>query len=460
MRITPEEQLARHICDTSYADIGEEAIDAARREVLWSLGTSVAGAGAADSGKIINFVRQLGGREEATVIGYGDRLPASLAGLANGAFAKAREYEDKYWMDTSHGYCIGPAVVSAAFATAEHVGGVNGEIFLEAVTLATDVEARMMKTVGSAIETGWNSTYVFASFGAAVAASKLLRLNQGQVMNALGLAYAQATGNRQPQCEQESVLGIHMQMGFAVRNGITAAQLAKLGVTGVHQFLTGTFGLYSLFFTHEDVGLDALTTELGSRFEGTRLGFKAYPCGAVVHPVLDAVLSIIAGNDVQAEAIDRVKVYGTTRLRRMVEPAEPRQNPKNRVDAEFSLPWAVACTIVDRRLSLSQFSDEALLDRRYAELARKVETDMDASRKGVWIEMQLKDGQTLKSETVFAARGHPDNPLSTEEMIENYRDCVRFGPRPLSDKRTEQAKDLVLRLQTVPDVAAIIRFLG
>ncbi|MBI2907859.1 MAG: MmgE/PrpD family protein [Chloroflexi bacterium] len=458
--MTVEEQLVRHLCEVSFSDLPEEAIAAARREVLWTLGTSVAGAGASDSEKIIAFVRQVGGRPEATVLGFGDRLPASLAGLANGAFAKALEYEDKYWVDRSHGYSIGTAVVPAAFATAEHLGGVDGKALLEAVALATDVQARMVKAVPSSTETGWNATYIFAAFGATMAASKLLRLDQEQFMNALGLAYAQTTGNRQAQSEPQEVLGVRMQMGFGVRNGITAAQLARLGVTGVHNFLSGGFGLYPLFFKGEGIDMDALTADLGQRFEGTRLGFKAYPCGAVVHPVLDAVLSLLGRNGIQTESIEEVKVYGTTRLKRMVEPRERRQNPKNHIDTEFSLPWAVACTIVDGRLSVAHFTEKALRDPRYAKLARKVETDMDANREGVWVEMKLSDGRALKSERVLAAKGHPDNPQSTDELVEKYRDCVQLSPKPLTRERTEQAKDLVLQLQECTDVTKIVQLLA
>ncbi|MFH1486068.1 MAG: MmgE/PrpD family protein, partial [Chloroflexota bacterium] len=218
--MTVEEQLVGHLMETAFSDLPEEAIDAARREVLWTLGTSVAGAGAIGSSEIMAFVRQVGGREEATVIGFGDRVPANMAGLANGVFAKALEYEDKFWLSRDHAYAIGTAVVPAAFAVAEHVGGVDGRTFLRAVALATDIQGRMVQSVPQSIETGWNSTYTFSAFGAAMAAGALLGLNEEQFFNAMGLAYAQTTGNYQGQ--QEGVLGVRMQMGFGVRNGITA----------------------------------------------------------------------------------------------------------------------------------------------------------------------------------------------------------------------------------------------
>ena len=172
-----EQQLIQHVQQRTYADLPPAVIAAARREVLWTLGTSVAGAAAEGSDRIAAFVRQQGGREESTMIGFGDRLPAALAGLANGSFAKALEYEDKYWMDEGHGYAVGVAVVPAAFAIAEHLGGVDGKTLLTAVALATDIQARLLTGAPRSLTSGWNATYLLSVFGATLAAAKLLKLN-------------------------------------------------------------------------------------------------------------------------------------------------------------------------------------------------------------------------------------------------------------------------------------------
>ena len=453
-----EQQLIQHLQQRTYADLPPAVIAAARREVLWTLGTSVAGAAAEGSDRIAAFVRQQGGREESTMIGFGDRLPAALAGLANGSFAKALEYEDKYWMDEGHGYAVGVAVVPAAFAIAEHLGGVDGKTLLTAVALATDIQARLLTGAPRSLTSGWNATYLLSVFGATLAAAKLLKLNETQCTSAVGLAYAQLAGNRQSSAE--GVLAIRMQLGFGVRNGISAAQLAQQGITGARNFLTGKFGLYTLFFPGAEADRDAPTRDLGNSYLGTRLGYKAYPCGAVVHPVLDAVLSVLGKDGVAADTIASVQVFGTPRLTIVVEPRDVRQNPKNHIETEFSLPWAVACVIVDGKLSLSHFKDDAVRNQRYAELARKVETDMDAARHGVWVEIKLKDGRVVKSERVMGAKGHPDNPQTTDEMVEKYRDCVQHGPKPLARERTEQAKDMILHLEEVKDVRDIIRLLA
>jgi 2-methylcitrate dehydratase PrpD len=137
---------------------------------------------------------------------------------------KALEYEDKFWMDGSHGYGIGPAVVPAAFATAEHLGGVDGKAFLTAVALATDVTGAAAHRRAEVFRLGWNPTYVLAVFGAAMAAAKLLDLDPEQFANAIGIAI-RATSRVTANERQKAPTAIRLQMGFAVRNGITAAQL-------------------------------------------------------------------------------------------------------------------------------------------------------------------------------------------------------------------------------------------
>ncbi len=455
--MTPEERLVRHVCMTTYADLPAAALEAARREVLWCLGTSFAGASAPGSELVLAFARQTG-QGRSTVVGHGSRIAPALAGFANGCFAKALEFEDKWWMDYGCAYAIGTAVVPAAFAMAEELGGVSGKDLLAAVAIATDVEARLIKVVPKAIYTGWNPSYLFAAFGAAIAAGRLLRLNGTQMHHALGLAYAQAAGNRQSMLE--GVLGNRLQMGFAVRNGVSAAQLAALGVTGAGEFLTGKFGLYALFFKEEEQRIEALTDNLGAHFLGSDLGFKAYPCCAATHPALDAIQSILGDSDFRPERVESVAIFGSERMRITVEPRELRQVPKTQADAQFSMAWSAACLIVDRRLRLSHYTDATLGQQPYAALSAKVQTHLALDREQVSVEICLDGGCKLHSSTVQAPKGHPENPLSIEEIIDSSRDCVRHGPKSLPEAQTEQAMSLILQLQDVADVAEVIRLLA
>jgi 2-methylcitrate dehydratase PrpD len=455
-----EEQLVTHLREARFEQLPAAAVESAQREILWALGTGIAGSAANGADEVMAFVRQNGGRGESTVWGHGDRVPASLAGFANGVFAKALEYEDKLWLDHAHAYAIGTAVVPAAIAVAERVvsggGTVSGRDLLMAVALATDIQGRMVRAALGSITTGWNSTYTFSSLGAAMASIRLQGLPHDQAMNAMGLAYAQTTGNYQGH--REGVLGVRMMMGFGVRNGITATQLANLGVTGVHKFLTGEFGIYPLFYRDIPYNLDWLSRDLGSFFTGADLGFKAYPCCAVIHSVLDAVLGL--GKDMpDAAAVESVMVFGNPRMKICSVPIELRKYPQCDVDCQFSIPWAVACALVDKRVSLSHFTSAALGDARYVALAPRVDIDLQPGRDGVHVEIRLKDGSTLRTAMVTAPKGHFENPLSTAEVVDRYRDCMQYGPERLPRERIEAAKDMVLDLPGLADATAIMRVL-
>lgn len=458
---TIEQRLVTHLRSARFEQLPAAAVEGARRELLWAIGTSVAGAAASGADEVIGFVRGQGGVPEAGVLGFPDRVPAALAGFANGVFAKALEYEDKLWLDHSHAYAIGTAVVPATLAITEHLlhkgVRVSGRDVLMAIALATDIQGRMVRAALGSITTGWNSTYTFASLGAAMASIRLLGLPQEQAMHAMGLAYAQTTGNYQGH--REGVLGVRMMMGFGVRNGIAAAQLAQLGVTGVHKFLTGEFGIYPLFYRDIPYNLDWLERDLGTFFTGADLGFKAYPCCAVIHPVLDAVLGLGAATPDPA-SVESVKVFGSPRMKIAAIPVELRKHPQCDVDCQFSIPWAVACALVDRRVSLAHFNGAALGDARYAALAPRVEVDMAAGREGVHAEILLKDGRMVRTATVTIPKGHGDNPLSTAEVVERYRDCMQHAARPWPVARIDAIRDLVLGLADLDDAAVLTRALA
>ncbi|MBI4307795.1 MAG: MmgE/PrpD family protein [Chloroflexi bacterium] len=453
-----ERVLARHAAAVRYKDLPAPAVDAARRQILWALGTAVAGAGAPASDKVLAVVGELGRGcpGDATIAGYGKRAPALLAAFANSVYAKALEYEDKHWMNSVHAYAVGVSVVPAAFAVAEYLGNISGKDLLAAVAVATDVQVRMINGAPHAIETSFNSTGMFSHFGAAVAAGRLLGLTEGRMLNALGIAYTQAAGNY--QALQEGSLAFRMQTGFGVRNGIFAAFLARADVDGPHEFLNGRHGLYPAFFKECDA--DAVLGRLGALFWGTRMGFKAYPCCGLMHQTIDAVFKVKKTWSFRPEDVRSVELQVSPTVSTTCAPIQDKRHPRTQMEQQFSLPWAIACVLTENRLSLANFMDEALHDSVKLALAQKISVSLDSPDGRTSVTVTLTDGRKLTSEHVGPPSGHPDNPLSLDDLVERYRDCVRYGPKALAPERTERAKDMLLRLEDVGDVTEVIRLLG
>ena len=449
-----ERSLVRHIAAARFEDLTPEAVEGARRTLLWSVATALAGAGAPGSDATARFVLAYEGKPASTVIGTGRRAPSSLAAFANAVFAKAHEYEDKFWLDKAGGFAMGFAIGPSCLAAAEAEGGVDGKTLLTAIAVGVDLQARLLSAIKgeiSPVYTGWNSTYLFSNWGSAIAVGKVLGLPQEQLLDALGLIHAQACGNFQGQ--MEGVLGIRMQAGFAVRNAIQAVELARNGITGAHQFLSGRFGFYKLHYPNHEIDHRSITRDLGRNYLGARLGYKGYPCGVVAHPVLDAVRQLrpqIGGAQLRA-----VRVFGTPTLGIMAEPRERRLNPHNGIDAQFSLPWVIACTLRDGNLRLTHFDDGLIHDRELVAMAHKVTIDMSDSRDAVTVEMELMDGSVLKSEPVEYCRGHPNNPVPTEDMMAVFREHLSLSPVPMTSDEGERVLKHLLRLETVSDVRQV-----
>ena len=439
-----ESALLSAICDVESVSLPADVDLATRKEVLWAIGTGLAGASAQGSAALAEYVRDLGGKGEATVLGYGDVVPANLASLANSTYTKAYEYEDKIWIGTTHGYGVGMAVVPAALAAAEAVGGTDAVTFLHAIAVATDFQVRLLSAVPNATfgRSGFNTSYVLWVFGATAAAAKIMGLSKQQTWNALGLAYAQTAGNYQGQVE--GVLGVRLQGGFAGRNAIMAVQLAARGVDGVRDFLTGQAGLYPVYYKGMDVDLGRIEEGLGDDFRGVRIGFKAYPCGLVCHAGLDSLRLLLKEQSIEADDVSSIRLRGGERLLIMAEPRETRQKPRNFVEAQFSAPWAVACTLVDGKLRLDHYGDAALANERYRSLSSRVEVEIDSALKEQSVQITMRDGSVLESPGVQIARGHPDNPLSVPEIIEIFDDCLAASPVPAVAENARALSKLLL----------------
>src|SRR5271166_3548729 len=119
------------------------------------------------------------------------------------------------------------------------------------------------------------------------------------MLNAFGIAYSQAAGNR--QCILDGALTKRLQAGQAASAGVFAAVLAQTGFTGAHNIFNGRFGFFELY---QPNGHDAsvLLRDLGDVFCGEALSYKLYPCGRPLHAAIDAALAARAALEITAAA--------------------------------------------------------------------------------------------------------------------------------------------------------------
>src|ERR671922_1566476 len=193
MNVDPALTLAAHVCRTTFADLPDAAIVAAKRDILDTLGAALGGSVAPGIAALAGLVKHWGGREESSLLLLGGKAPAPQAALVNATMGHALDFDDTF--DRAGNIHPGTSTLAASLAVAEMQGGASGRDLALAVTLGLDVAGRL--ALAATVDRGWHRTAAFGIFGATAAAAKLLGLNVEQTVNAFGIALSQAAGSRQ-----------------------------------------------------------------------------------------------------------------------------------------------------------------------------------------------------------------------------------------------------------------------
>jgi 2-methylcitrate dehydratase PrpD len=454
-------QFIRNFADIGYEDIPEDAREAAKKEVLDSFATALGGSGRAGVGGLVEIVKEWGGRPQSTVLVYGLKCPAPDAALVNGTMIHALDYDDGHPVAQVH---IGCVAVNTCFAMAERQGGISGKELIAALALGADFLARLglaSRPKGSLIKSGWHPTPLYGYLGAAAMAGRIIGLDKDQLLNALGIAYHQCAGNS--QAVTDGALTKRLGPGLAARGGITSALMAEKGLTGARNILEGEFGMFKQYHGG-DYSPEILTGELGRRFEGANIGDKPYPNCGFSHAFIDAIFNLKAKYDIKPEHVQKIDVYGGDPAYSLCVPIEARRRPRNPVDSQFSLPWAIAVALVRGSVAPGDFTEESIKSEDYLSVSQKVTGHLDPalSRHGVGpgrVTILMQDGKSY-TEEVEHCLGSVERPMTFQDCAAKFRKCAAFSIKPLPENKIEEVIGLIGRLEKLDDATQIIKILA
>jgi 2-methylcitrate dehydratase PrpD len=334
--------LARFIAASRWEDIPLAIRQEGKRGLLNVLGCIVAG------------------REDAAVQILRRTFPQEQA-LVDAAAATAHDYDDTHLPTVIHAT---PPVAAAVLALARTTP-VSGARLLHAFILGVETSCRMGNAVMPGhYEHGWHITSTCGVFGAAVAAAKILDLGEKEMSSVFGLAATQAAGLVEVLGSMARVLNA----GFAARNGVAAALLAQADFEGPGDPIEGRRGFLNVFGGNRDVG--ALTEGLGTHWELTRVAYKPYPSGVVLHALIDACLESREGIGEPEKIVVHLSPLAVERT--------DRPEPRNAIEARLSAQHAVAVALLRGRAGLAEFSDEAAMDPEVRRLRERVRIVPDA----------------------------------------------------------------------------------
>ena len=454
MTTDPAWALAEHVCSVNDEMLPDSTRIATSHDILDTFGCLLGGSGAPGIGELAHVLGKWGGTEESQVILWQRKLPAPQAALMNASMAHALDFDDTL----DHGGSIHPgaSVLGASLAISDMLGGVSGQRLMLAVALGLDISCRV--ALASTLDRGWHRTAAMGVFGATAAAGKLLSLTVPQMVNAFGIAFSQAAGNR--QCIIDGALTKRLQAGQAASTGVLAACLAREGFTGAHNIFLGRFGFFELY---QPNGYDAdrLTDDLGERFAGEQLSFKPYPCGRPQHAILDAAIAVRQQLGLMAEQ-DTARIADVTVLADAGTVADQfnggthKRRPTQIVEAQFALPFLIAAALTHGRVGIGEvgnIEDIAVLGLAERIKGQVIGNNLDAA---FGVTVTLHDGRTT-TVALGMPLGSPENRLSIAQLRSKFFDCARNAVRPVAVENATQAADSILNLNNVRDVRDLTR---
>ena len=428
--------------------VAQSTRDMVKRELLDYLGAAIAGRAAAGLPAWLKVLIDLGGRPDARVIG-GPRVPATTAALCNGYFGHVLEFDDTHDEAVLH---AGSAAIPAAFAAAGMRGEVSGKEFCEAVLLGVELTCRLgVATRLNLVEGGWIYTALLGHFGATLAAARIIDHRPAVLRNAFGIVYCLASGNH--QSTREGAPTKHVQPGYAAANAITAALMASGGLEGVKQPLTGEDGLSRVYLRGLFDPARALR-DLGTVYEFDRLSIKPYPTCRLTHPAISAALALRAQLGSDADRIEHVEFTIGPQAHDVVGRDIPeRRTPATRVAAQFSVYWAVAVALAYGELTPRHLADEIPPSPRVRAWIAKISGGADpaAAQRDV-------GGCTLRARGPFGtrevrqltAKGHPDDPLSDDELLAKFK--ANLGYAQVTESAASTLAERIMDIDSLDDV--------
>jgi 2-methylcitrate dehydratase PrpD len=385
-----------------------------KRSVLNFIGCAIGVASAPPIETAMRVLTRLSGAERVSVIGRTERLDPLGAAFINAVAGNLLDYDDTHLRTVIHPTA---PVAPAALAVAEQ-RGLSGAEMLHAFILGAEIECRIGNSVSPGhYARGWHITSTCGVFGSAVASAKLLGLNAEQTWHALGIAASQSAG----LVENLPSAAKNVSVGNAARNGLFAALLAEQGCTAAPAAIEGTLG-----WAHamgDDPIVAEVTEGLGERWELLSNTYKPYPCGIVMHAVIDACLAVRRNYAVRTTEIAEIIVSGDQLLLDRGD-----RNVTNERDARVSIHHCAAVSLLFGKAGLREFSDEMVHDPAVTALRAltTVRLDSNSPRGAATATIRTLDGRTLE-ETVPHARGSAEQPLSDQDIERKVRELAQYG---------------------------------
>ena len=452
---TVSQRWARFALELEYDKIPPEALKEAKRFLLDSIGCAFSALNNKDTQAAYNYIQDLGGKEQAAIIGWGTKANLPQATLMNSLLIRALDYNDIYWeQDPSHPSDIIPAVLS----TGEFMKK-NGKEVLVGIIIAYELEMRLCLAAFPGVrEIGWHHA-TLTQLVSPVAAGKMLDLKEEEIVAAIGISGSS-------HFTLGGVVAGHLSNmknaadSFAVEAGVRAALLASKGYTGPAEVFEGKEGLFEVL-DKVKWDKDILTKGLGGNFLINQCGYKAFPTEALTHQPITAALEVMQENIIDSKEVKEVIVETTTRGADILSDPS-KYKPTTKETADHSLPYCIAVAIAKGNVLPSDFEEDALRDPFVWSLLGKIKvvanSEIDTlfpKVKRAIVTIKTSNREFKKQENF--AKGQPERPLSEKELISKFK---ANSKKKISSSRMEDIIKATKELENIDEIGEYMKLLA
>ncbi len=441
-------KLSAHIAGTLKRPLPENVATRAKLHLVDTFAAMISGSRLLPGQKAIGYVKSLGGKPAAGVIGTRMLTTPQNAALANGMFGHADETDDTHPPSLTH---PGTSVVPAALAIGEQQR-LSGKDVLRAMVLGYDICARTLLTLKPMpyLRSGHHAAATGQLFGAAAAAGALLKLNARQIRYMLSYAGQQTAGMYTMFRDPEHIEKAYAMGGMPAHNGTQAALMVAHGWTGVEDIFSGE---RDFFFTFAPSAVDRgeMVRGLGADYEIMRAGIKRWPVGGPIQGPMHVLRELIMQHGINAAVVEKI-------IARM--PDKELEIVNNRASPDISVQHLLAVMLIDGNITFKSAHDfRRMRDPAVLKVRRRIEAVGDARLTDAqrrWrcvMEVRLRDGRVLRHQTM-AAKGSFENPLTPAEENEKALDLIV----PVLGKRRADALLAALwNFEKIKDVRALCK---
>lgn len=440
------QRLADYIVNINYEDLPANVIDFTKLCILDYFGSAVAGSDKDAVQKIDEYIREMGGSSQASLI-TGGTSSVTHAALLNGSSSHIVEQDDIHKGSIIH---AGTVVIPAAIAVAEWKN-LSGRDLVTAIVVGYEVCYRIGEAVTPSHYYYWHNTATCGTFGAAVATAKLLKLDKEQIVYALGSAGTQAAGLW--EFIEDGAMSKQLHSGKAAMNGVISTLLAEKRFTSAAKILEGKRGFFEAM--SNSYNLEKVTSDLGATFKILENSFKVHASCRHTHHVMDLMIELARERQIVPADIKRI----TVKTYQVAIDITDNNQPDTVYTSKFSLQYCTALALLKGEGGVHAFHSKSLWDEEIRELMSRVEVTIDPDINGKYpakwgaiAEIELQDGRVICKVTDFP-KGDPENPVSKKELLDKFMHLSQQWPL----EEREELSDKILRIEELNTIKLLFQ---